>query len=156
MIAQVNEWVIEEATQNEDHDEEPPSSDGDKRDAESQDAERHPSQPSDPTTMHQGKMLIDANGAPSDIACPTNLTLMNRLKEKPETMIDTLHEKRLKPVIKLRMYRKNARKQYLSVLKQKHPGEKSAPCRQTAVESCQTLSEPYCESRRGGWPVCSE
>ncbi|ADI00369.1 IS5 family transposase [Salisediminibacterium selenitireducens] len=78
--------------------------------------------------MHQGKLLIDATCAPSDIAFPTDLTLLNRSREKLETMIDTMHEERLKPAIKPRTYRKKARKQYLSVSKQKRPGKKKV-CR---------------------------
>ena len=139
MIAQVNEWVIEEATRNEDQDDEPPSGGGDERDAESQDAERHPNQPSDQTAKHQGKLLIDATCAPSDIAFPTDLTLLNRSREKLEAMIDTMHEERLKPAIKPRTYRKKSAQTISVRLKAEASRQKeSAPCHQTAVESCQT------------------
>src|SRR5690625_182548 len=72
---------------------------------------------------HQGKLLLDATCAPADITYPTDVGLLNTVREKLEEMIDTLHApfigKRRKP----RTYRHKARKQYLSLSKQRQPGK---------------------------------
>lgn len=77
----------------------------------------------------QGKLLIDATCAPSDIAYPTDIGLLNQAREKLETMIDTLHAKRSHGSKKPRTYRKKARKEYLALSKQRKPGyEKIHAC----------------------------
>jgi len=71
---------------------------------------------------NQGKLLLDATCAPADITFPTDLGLLNKSREKLEKIIDTLHKplagKRKKP----RTYRVKARKEYLSLTKQRKPG----------------------------------
>lgn len=37
---------------------------------------------------HQGKLLLDATCAPANIAYPTDLRLLNKVREKLEGMID--------------------------------------------------------------------
>jgi hypothetical protein len=71
---------------------------------------------------HQGKLLLDATCAPSDIAYPTDVGLLNKAREKLEKMIDTLHAPFVGKQRKPRTYRKKARKQYLSLSKQRKPG----------------------------------
>ncbi|MCY0896763.1 MAG: hypothetical protein OWS03_10835 [Alicyclobacillaceae bacterium] len=39
----------------------------------------------------QGKQLLDATCVPADIACPTDLSLLNEAREKLEQLIDVLH-----------------------------------------------------------------
>ena len=70
---------------------------------------------------------MDASCAPADIKFPTDLGLLNQAREKSEQLIDQLHGHlrsksgaRKKP----RSYRQNARRDYLSVAKQKRPGRK--------------------------------
>lgn len=70
----------------------------------------------------QGKLLIDATCAPSDIAYPTDIGLLNQARKKLETMIDTVHAKRSHGSKKPRTYRKKARKEYLALSKQRKPG----------------------------------
>ena len=79
----------------------------------------------DPPVTHKGKLLIDATCAPSDIAFPTDLGLLNKAREKTEAMIDTLHEPLIGKKPKPRTYRIKARKQYLAVAKKKSPGRKA-------------------------------
>ncbi|GKV65538.1 MULTISPECIES: IS5 family transposase [unclassified Sporosarcina] len=77
----------------------------------------------------QGKLLIDATCAPSDIAYPTDIGLLNRAREKLERMIDTLHAERPPGSKKPRTYRRKARKEYLALSKQRKPGyEKIRTC----------------------------
>lgn len=91
--------------------------------------------PSDPGTKKssslykQGKLLIDATCAPSDIAYPTDISLLNRAREKLEKMIDTLHAERSRGVKKPRTYRRKARQEYPALSKQRKPGyEKIRVC----------------------------
>lgn len=75
-----------------------------------------------------GKPLVDATCVPADIKYPTDLGLLNEAREKTEAVIDQFHgwitQSTGQPRKKPRTYRKNARKQYLSVAKQKKPGAK--------------------------------
>ena len=77
---------------------------------------------------HAGKLLVDATCTPADIRFPTDLSLLNEAREKTEAVIDQFHGwisgRSDEPVKKPRTYRQNARKQYLSVAKQKKPGAK--------------------------------
>ena len=77
---------------------------------------------------HAGKLLVDATCTPADIRFPTDLSLLNEAREKTEAVIDQFHAwisgQSSGPVKKPRTYRRNARKQYLAVAKQKKPGAK--------------------------------
>jgi hypothetical protein len=103
----INEKLIEESTGSE------PSTEDDDNDGE--------------PPANSGKLLVDASCTPADIKYPTDLGLLNEAREKTESIIDRMHgelrkeePKRKKP----RTYRQKARKQYLSVAKQKKPGRK--------------------------------
>ena len=84
------------------------------------------SPPSPP--KNSGKLLVDATCTPADIKYPTDLGLLNEAREKTESIIDSLHDMLVNAdpdwVQKPRTYRKNARKDYLAVAKQKKPGRK--------------------------------
>jgi len=72
---------------------------------------------------HQGKLIVDATVVEQAIRYPTDLSLLNEAREISEQIIDTLHpltgmEK------KVRTYRRNARKDYLALVKQRRPGNK--------------------------------
>jgi IS5 family transposase len=72
-----------------------------------------------------GFLLLDATCAPSDIRYPTDLRLLNEAREKLEEIIDVLHEPDAGKEEKPRNYREKARKQYLSVEKQRKQHKKS-------------------------------
>ena len=77
---------------------------------------------------NSGKLLVDATCTPADIRYPNDLGLLNEAREKSESHIDQLHKWAIQnkyPVLqKPRTYRQKARKQYLSVAKQKRAGQK--------------------------------
>lgn len=73
---------------------------------------------------HKGKLLLDATCAPADVRYPTDLSLLNEAREKTEALIDTLYHVNLGLKKKPRTYRKKARKQYLTVVKQRKPQSK--------------------------------
>jgi hypothetical protein len=71
---------------------------------------------------NRGKLIIDATCAPADINYPTDLGLLNGARVHTEKIIDILY-KQLKGQTnkKPRTYRNIARKEYLSVAKQRQP-----------------------------------
>jgi len=72
------------------------------------------------TVENKGTLIVDATCTPADVTYPTDVNLLNEAREKLEGMIDALHphtEEYLKP----RTYRKKARKQYLSFIKNRKP-----------------------------------
>lgn len=69
---------------------------------------------------HQGKLILDATVAPQQIRFPTDISLLNEAREISERIIDTLYtQSTLKK--KPRTYRQRARKEFLSLVKQKRP-----------------------------------
>ena len=71
----------------------------------------------DTTLDHKGDLLIDATVCPQNITYPTDLDLLNTSREKLEDMIDFLRQDlALKPP---RIYKENARKDYLKVAQSK-------------------------------------
>ncbi len=68
---------------------------------------------------NSGQLILDATCAPSDIAYPTDLRLLNKAREKLEEMIDRLHKPDAGTRKKPRTYRLQARKAYLVVEKQR-------------------------------------
>ncbi len=72
---------------------------------------------------HEGKLIVDATVAPQAIRYPTDLSLLNEARQFSELIIDNLYPQtplKRKP----RTYRKQARKAYLAVAKQKRPSAK--------------------------------
>lgn len=68
----------------------------------------------DKESANKGHLLVDASVAPADIKYPTDLDLLNDVREKSELLIDLLYHPgsgRKKP----RSYRKVARRHYLGV-----------------------------------------
>ncbi|MFN2153556.1 MAG: IS5 family transposase [Anaerolineales bacterium] len=74
--------------------------------------------------FNQGQLLVDATCVPADITYPTDLKLLNKAREKSEQIIDELHKARGPGHKKPRTYRKRARKQFLSVVKDKRISRK--------------------------------
>lgn len=72
---------------------------------------------------YQGKLIVDATVCEQMIRFPTDLGLLNKARELSEAIIDTVH-----PLTgmkkKVRTYRRNARRDYLSLVKQRRPGPK--------------------------------
>ncbi|MCP4747021.1 MAG: IS5/IS1182 family transposase, partial [Desulfobacteraceae bacterium] len=68
---------------------------------------------------NKGQLLIDATCTPADITFPTDLKILNGAREKSERIIDILHQPHRGKLKKPRTYRKQARKQFLSVAKSK-------------------------------------
>jgi len=72
-----------------------------------------------------GKLLLDATCIPQDIRYPTDLSLLNEAREKTEHIIDKLYEADGKKGKKPRTYRKKARKEYVSLAKQRQKSRKA-------------------------------
>jgi hypothetical protein len=70
---------------------------------------------------NSGTLIIDATCAPSNIRYPLDYSLINEAREKLEKMIDRFCADYSLP--KPRMYRIEARKNYLSLAKSKRPGK---------------------------------
>ena len=70
-------------------------------------------------TPNKGKLIMDATCAPADIRFPTDLSLLNEARFKAEHIIDILYEPLRGKEKKVRTYRRNARKDFLSVAKKK-------------------------------------
>lgn len=74
---------------------------------------------------NQGQLLIDATCAPVDIHYPTDLRLVNNAREASEEIIDALYEQlRGHLTGKPRTYRRQARRAYLAIAKQRRVGAK--------------------------------
>lgn len=83
-------------------------------------------------TKNRGQLILDASCAPADISYPTDLGLLNQVREHTEKIIDCLYNHLPKKLIKKpRTYRNIARKNYLSVAKKKRP---SAQERRKAIK----------------------
>lgn len=109
IINKVNEWIVlEEQEQSQDE----------------EDGNSIASIPPQEERENAGKLLLDATCAPADIAYPTDLGLLNEAREKLEHIIDVLHEEQKGKKQKPRTYRKKARKEYLSIAKQRKAGAK--------------------------------
>ena len=82
-----------------------------------------PSGPSDPesTNQNKGTLLMDATCAPANIRYPTDTGLLNKAREQSERLIDLLWEPG-SGLRKPRTYRQEARKQYLTLARNKRPG----------------------------------
>lgn len=72
-----------------------------------------------PTKKNKGKLLVDATVAPQNITFPTDLKLLNAARKKSEELIDILYDPALHGKIKVRTYRKVARKCFLNAAKKK-------------------------------------
>lgn len=79
-----------------------------------------------PPPANQGQLIIDASCAPADIRYPTDLSLLNEAREGTEAIIDVLYDQvRVVVQPKPRTYRKQARREYLSITKQRQVRRKT-------------------------------
>ncbi|MDF1618848.1 transposase, partial [Petrocella sp. FN5] len=67
--------------------------------------------------INQGTLIIDATCVPSNIRYPQDFSLLNEAREKLEAIVDRLCKDH--SITKPRMYRKEARKNYLALAKTK-------------------------------------
>ena len=74
---------------------------------------------------NEDSLLMDASCAPASIRYPTDLSLLNDVREMTEAVIDTCHTPDIGTSEKPRTYRRKARKQYLAVAKKKKPRMKA-------------------------------
>lgn len=74
---------------------------------------------------NKGVLMLDATCAPSDIAYPTDIRLLNEVRETLEEVIDLLYEQvKAKYKVKPRTYRDEARSDYLGLSKQRKKSAK--------------------------------
>ncbi len=107
LVNKINEKMVKDQTQ-----------------VQGEEVEKESSERSEP--KNQGKLILDATCAPADIKYPTDLGLLNQAREHTEKIIDILHNQTKSPKKKsLLTYRNRARKEYLSVAKQKKPRRKA-------------------------------
>jgi IS5 family transposase len=71
--------------------------------------------------QHKGKLVIDATVADQNIRFPTDIGLLNESREITEELIDELSRENQER--KPRTYRRQARKNYLQMAKNKRPGK---------------------------------
>ena len=74
---------------------------------------------------NRGQLKMDASCTPADIRYPTDLSILNEVREKTEEIIDVLHRPDVGLKSKPRTYRKRARKDYLAVAKKRRAGRKA-------------------------------
>jgi IS5 family transposase len=86
---------------------------------------RNAAEPSDKAKLQEnrGKLLVDATVAEQAIRYPTDLSLLNEAREISESLIDELYQlSDLKK--KPRTHRRQSRKRYLAITKNRNPGSK--------------------------------
>jgi hypothetical protein len=74
---------------------------------------------------NSGTLIVDMSVAPADITFPTDLKLLNTAREKTELLIDEIYNSSELHKVKPRTYRKRARRDYLSIAKQRKKSLKS-------------------------------
>lgn len=110
MLAEINEYIIEEKTDDED----PPETPG-KTGTTQEDTEG---------IENDGTLILDATCVPSDICFPTDVSLLNEGRKCLERIIDEQHEKGLTEGNKPRTYRKVAKKDYMRFTRNRRPTQK--------------------------------
>ena len=74
---------------------------------------------------NRGQLKMDASCTPADIRYPTDLSILNEVREKTEEILDVLHRPDVGLKSKPRTYRTRARKDYLAVAKKRRAGRKA-------------------------------
>ena len=81
------------------------------------------SEPTTPRPNH-GKLIVDATCTPADIRYPTDVSLLNEVREKTEELIDELHAPLVGKVARPRTYRVKARRAFVALVRHKKPRHK--------------------------------
>ena len=113
VLNEINEMIIEYNGSTDNNDKGNPRSSGSSDKAEGTRASE---------AKNKGTMILDATCAPQNIKYPQDIELLNESREKLEQMIDRICEDY--SYYKPRMYRKNARKDYLALAKCRKRGGK--------------------------------
>lgn len=111
MLIKVNEYMLEAATSKGDNSDDENGGSGSNQDEDSDTQEKV----NKPT--NQGTLIIDSTCAPSNIRYPQDFSLLNEAREKLEVIVDRICKDH--SITKPRMYRKEARKNYLALAKTK-------------------------------------
>ncbi len=112
ILKEINALIIENTTTNDErHD------DGDKgngsRDGETREVE------------NKGTLIVDATCAPEDMRFPHDVTLLDEARRKTETIIDCLQNYAPEGYEKPKTYRKKARKEFLTFIRNRKPRERT-------------------------------
>lgn len=114
-IQKMSERIVDHKNKDDTHHSDANKSDGDRDNQEGQ-PEPKP---------NEGKLLLDATCVPADIHYPTDIRLLNDSRERLEKIIDKLFKQVREPGEKRpRDYRRNARKDYLAIAKQRSKRDK--------------------------------
>ncbi len=70
---------------------------------------------------NKGTLIVDATCAPEDMRFPHDVTLLDEARRKTERIIDTLHNEMPERWEKPRTYRKVARKEFLTFIRNRKP-----------------------------------
>ena len=70
---------------------------------------------------NKGTLIVDATCAPEDMRFPHDVTLLDEARRKTEAIIDVLHETMPEGWEKPRTYRKKARKEFLTFIRNRKP-----------------------------------
>ncbi len=123
MIEKINEWIVLGEAKEDKHDNDGDDDGGDsmgqsdKSEIKDKDGENG--------RGNKGTLILDATCAPSDIAYPTDLRLLNEGRLITEKIIDKLFEELVGTEKKPRTYRQRAKRDYLSISKQRRPKKKT-------------------------------
>lgn len=111
IINEMNELIVKEATKanQDDSDDDEPKPEMKKKNSQSKEGK----------AKNSGKLILDATCVPADIHYPTDIWLLNQVREALEEIIDTLHAPHIGSYDKPRTYRNLARKAYLNIEKKK-------------------------------------
>ncbi|OQB98172.1 MAG: hypothetical protein BWX81_00592 [Spirochaetes bacterium ADurb.Bin110] len=72
---------------------------------------------------NRGTLIVDATCAPEDMRFPNDVSLLDEARRKTEKIIDVLHEQAPAGYAKPRTYRKRARKEFLTFIRNRKPRE---------------------------------
>lgn len=122
MLIEANEYMLETAIAKDDDSKGPDNNDDDNHKGSGSDQDKD--QDKDPEVQenadkpaNKGTLIIDATCAPSNIRYPQDFSLLNEAREKLEAIVDRICKDH--SISKPRMYRKEARKNYLALAKTK-------------------------------------
>lgn len=118
IINEINELIAKPNTQDRDDDDDHQSS-GEKSAPTSDQCTNKPQE-----AENSGKLILDATCVPADIHYPTDIWLLNDVREALEEIVDVLHAPHIGTIRKPRTYRNCARKDYLNIDKKKRPTPK--------------------------------
>jgi len=98
-----------------------------KKEIKQQDGEHDDQDPplEDSGAQNKGTLIVDATCAPEDMRFPNDVSLLDEARRKTEAIIDALHEQAPREYEKPRTYRKRARKEFLTFIRNRKPREKT-------------------------------